>query len=62
MYETAAHKRGLLLLAHANALDMQRIAVNENVGVIVHGGWNWNEADGQQGMPAVIAAAPAKHK
>ena len=41
--------------AYANALDMQRIAVNENVDVIVHGVWNWNEADGQQGMPAVIA-------
>ena len=52
---TAAHKHGLLLLAHANALDMQRIAVNENVDVIMHGVWNWNEADGQQGMPAVIA-------
>ena len=34
---------------------MQRIAVNENVDVIVHGVWNWNEADGQHGMPAVIA-------
>ena len=52
---TAAHKHGLLLLAHANALDMQRIALSENVDVIVHGVWNWNEVDGQPGMPAVIA-------
>lgn len=52
---TAAHKRGLFVAAHANALDMQRIAVSENVDLIVHGVWNWNEFDGQQGMPAAIA-------
>jgi imidazolonepropionase-like amidohydrolase len=52
---TAAHKHGLLLAAHANALDMQRIALSENVDLIVHGVWNWSEAEGQQGMPAVIA-------
>lgn len=51
----AAHEHGLLLLAHANALDMQRIAVAEDVDVIVHGVWNWNDADGQEGIPAVIA-------
>jgi imidazolonepropionase-like amidohydrolase len=51
----AAKKHGLLLAAHANALDMQRMAVDGNVDLILHGVWNWNEADGQQGMPAVIA-------
>ena len=42
-------------LVHANALDMQRIAINGNVDLLVHGVWNWNEVDGQPGMPAVIA-------
>jgi imidazolonepropionase-like amidohydrolase len=52
---TAATRHGLSLSAHANALDMQRIAIEGNVDLIVHGVWNWNEADGQQGMPPVIA-------
>lgn len=48
-------KRGLLLIAHANALDMQRIALDTGVDVIAHGLWNWNELDGQPGIPAPIA-------
>src|SRR5262249_7454259 len=52
---TAAHQHGLLLLVHANALDVQRTAVAENVDIIVHGVWNWNEFDDQQGIPAPIA-------
>ncbi len=51
----ATRKHGLLLSVHANALDMQRIAINGNVDLLVHGVWNWNEVDGQPGMPAVIA-------
>ena len=51
----ATKKHGLFLAAHANALDMQRIAVEGNVDIIVHGVWNWNEADAQQGIPAIIA-------
>ena len=51
----AAHKRGLLLIAHANALDMQQIAVATPVDVIAHGLWNWGELDSQPGMPAAIA-------
>ena len=51
--ETRKHK--LLLIAHANALDMQRIALDAGVDVLAHGLWNWNEYDGQQGMPAPIA-------
>jgi imidazolonepropionase-like amidohydrolase len=52
----AAHKRGLVLLAHANSLDMQRLALDARVDVLVHGLWNWDEADAKSGMPAVIAA------
>jgi len=48
-------KRGLVLIAHANAIDMQRIAVDTGVDVLAHGLWNWNESDGQPGIPAPIA-------
>jgi imidazolonepropionase-like amidohydrolase len=51
----AAKKHGLLLVAHANALDMQRMAVEGNVDVILHGLWNWNRLDGQPGIPTAIA-------
>jgi imidazolonepropionase-like amidohydrolase len=52
---TAAHQRGLLVLAHANAVDMLRIAVANNVDVIAHGTWNWLEADRKPGVPEAIA-------
>lgn len=48
-------KRGLPLIAHANALDMQRIALDVGVDVLAHGLWNWGEFDGQQGIPPQIA-------
>jgi imidazolonepropionase-like amidohydrolase len=48
-------KRGLLLIAHANAIDMQRIALDIGVDVLAHGLWNWNESDGQPDVPAPIA-------
>ena len=52
----AATKRGLLLIAHANALDMQRIALDAKVDVIAHGLWNWGPASNKPGVPAEIAA------
>jgi imidazolonepropionase-like amidohydrolase len=48
-------KRHLLLIAHANALDMQRIALDAGVDVLAHGLWNWGEFDGQPDVPAPIA-------
>lgn len=48
-------KRGLLLIAHANAIDMQRIAVEAQVDVLAHGLWNWNEYATDQGVPPAIA-------
>jgi imidazolonepropionase-like amidohydrolase len=51
----ATRKHGLLLSVHANALDMQRIAINGDVDLLVHGLWNWNELNGQPGLPAAIA-------
>jgi imidazolonepropionase-like amidohydrolase len=50
---TRQHK--LLLIAHANALDMQRIALDAGVDVLAHGLWNWGEYDGQPDLPAPIA-------
>lgn len=52
---TAARSRGLLVLAHANALDMQRLAVTARVDVIAHGLWNWTGHDGATGVPAAVA-------
>jgi imidazolonepropionase-like amidohydrolase len=52
----AATKHNLLLLAHANALDMQRRAVAGDVDIIVHGVWNWNEFDNATGIPPAIDA------
>ena len=49
-------KRGLLLVAHANAIDMQRIAVELGVDVIAHGLWLWNEYSEASGVPEPIAA------
>jgi hypothetical protein len=51
----ATRKRGLILVAHANALNMQRIALDTQVDVLAHGLWNWDEATGQPGVPPVIA-------
>ena len=48
-------KHGLLLMAHANALQMQRIAIDADVDIIMHGLWNWDQVQGQPGIPAVIA-------
>jgi imidazolonepropionase-like amidohydrolase len=52
----ATRKRGLPLLAHANAIDTQRIAVAAEVDVIVHGLWNWNEFATDEGVAPAIAA------
>jgi imidazolonepropionase-like amidohydrolase len=51
----ATRKHKLILIAHANALDMQRIALDTGVDVLAHGLWNWGEFDGQPNMPAPIA-------
>jgi imidazolonepropionase-like amidohydrolase len=52
----AATKHGLFLMAHANALGMQRIAIDARVDIIAHGLWNWDALEHEQGMPAEIAA------
>jgi imidazolonepropionase-like amidohydrolase len=52
---TAAKQHGLFLSAHANALGMQRLAIDGGVDMIVHGLWNWDALESQQGMPQEIA-------
>ncbi|HEX7011785.1 MAG TPA: amidohydrolase family protein [Steroidobacteraceae bacterium] len=52
----AATRHKLLLIAHANAIDMQRIALEAGVDVLAHGLWNWNELDQDEGIPEQIAA------
>lgn len=51
----ATRKRGLLLIAHANAINTQRVAVDAEVDVLAHGVWNWNEYEANEGVPPAIA-------
>lgn len=52
----AANKHNLPVFAHANAIDMQQIAVKADVDVMAHGMWNWNQFDGAKGLPDEIKA------
>jgi imidazolonepropionase-like amidohydrolase len=52
----AAQRHKLPLLAHANAIDMQKIALDARVDVLAHGLWNWNEHQTREGVPEPIAA------
>jgi imidazolonepropionase-like amidohydrolase len=52
----AARKHGLFLAVHANAVDMQRIAVEGNVDLLLHGIWQWNALNDREGIPPEIAA------
>ncbi|WP_196139388.1 amidohydrolase family protein [Aliikangiella sp. G2MR2-5] len=50
----AANQYDLLMVAHANAIDMQQLAIEAGVDIIAHGMWNWNEQDGVDSLPAQI--------
>jgi imidazolonepropionase-like amidohydrolase len=52
----ATKKHGMFLAMHANALDMQRIAVDGNVDLLLHGIWNWNQLQNEPGIPPAVAA------
>ena len=52
----ATRKHGLPMIAHANALGMQQMALAADVDVIAHGLWNWDAVEGQPGVPEEIAA------
>lgn len=50
----AAHDANLVVIGHANALDMQQLAVKAGVDVLGHGLWNWNQYRKHQGIPEEI--------
>lgn len=52
----AAHAKGLFVVVHANALDMQRLALRGGVDVLAHGLWHWAPANTTKGVPDVVAA------
>lgn len=51
----AAHQRGLLVFAHANAWDMYAVALRNRVDIMAHGLWNWGPENGAPGVPDGIA-------
>jgi len=51
----SAAKANLPILAHANALDMQQLALAAEVDVIAHGMWNWGEHSRANDIPAQIS-------
>ncbi|PWK52990.1 amidohydrolase family protein [Pleionea mediterranea] len=53
---TEAKKHGLSIYAHANAVDMQNIALKYDIDVIAHGLWNWNEHAKSENVPNAIQA------
>lgn len=50
----AAKRSSLLIVAHANAIDMYDRAIEANVDVIAHGLWNWNEFSRENELPKPI--------
>jgi hypothetical protein len=52
---TAAHAKGLLVVAHGNAVDMQQHAMTGGVDVFAHGIWHWGKANTPNGIPAEVA-------
>lgn len=49
--KAAAIDNQLLVVAHANAVDMYAKAIDANVDVIAHGLWNWNEFSQASELP-----------
>lgn len=53
---TAAHRHNLLVLAHANALDMYQKALDEDVDVIAHGLWHWGADNSFDNTPSSVTS------
>jgi hypothetical protein len=51
----AAKSKGLIVVAHGNAIDMQQRALAGGADVLAHGIWHWGSANASQGMPAPVA-------
>jgi imidazolonepropionase-like amidohydrolase len=52
----AADQHHLLLMTHANALDMQTLAINLPTNVLAHGLWGWGQYENQPGLPDALKA------
>jgi imidazolonepropionase-like amidohydrolase len=52
----AARAKGLPVIVHANAIDMQQLALAGGVDVFAHGLWHWGKDNTTQGIPDVVAA------
>jgi len=52
----AAREAELIVVGHANAFDMQQLAVDAGVDVLGHGVWNWGPHDSASGVPEPIAS------
>ena len=50
----SADEHGLLVVAHANALDMQEIALKAEVDVLAHGMWNWLNESSREQLPSAV--------
>ncbi len=50
----AAKQHELIVMAHANAIDMQELATHHQIDVIAHGLWNWNQFASASGLPDQI--------
>ncbi|WMO13034.1 amidohydrolase family protein [Pseudoalteromonas piscicida] len=55
----SANSLKLPVMAHANAIDMQQLAVDANINVMAHGLWNWlapNTAPSESELPTNVKA------
>ncbi|MCG8416013.1 MAG: amidohydrolase family protein [Pseudomonadales bacterium] len=51
-----AHDNGLMVVAHANALDMYEKALSYSIDVLAHGVWNWGEFNRSSDIPDTVAS------
>jgi imidazolonepropionase-like amidohydrolase len=52
----AATSAGLVMMAHANSFESQRMAFEAGVDVIAHGMWRWGKFDREAAVPPEIGA------
>ena len=49
-----ARRLGMPVAIHANALDMQTLALRHKPDVLAHGLWHWGASKGEEGLPEPI--------
>ncbi|MCZ6666058.1 MAG: amidohydrolase family protein, partial [Gammaproteobacteria bacterium] len=50
----AAKYHKLLVLAHANSVDMYQQAMRHDIDIVVHGLWNWSLANSTEDLPMEV--------